>query len=104
MMSSCRALHVSQNEGFPGTMIFHHPVKFQQKYQARDADFRTACCEIGFDDRYYCSKYFEWRVVNDCQQPQSYSPPKLGNIMLLIIEACMHACTAPDNNHFDQSA
>ena len=73
-----RALHTSANEGFAGTMLFYHPVINQPKYQQTDAQFRRACCEIGFDDRYYCSKYFQQRRVNDCELPHQYTPPAIG--------------------------
>ena len=71
---------MSPNEGFAGTMLFYHPLENPVQYQQDDVRFRSACCEIGFDDQYYCSKYFQQRIINDCKPPRKYSPPAIGII------------------------
>ena len=66
-------------------MLFFHPVNNQQQYLETDSKFRSACCEIGFDDRYYCSKYFQQRRINDCTLPRQYTPPAIGMWLRSII-------------------
>ena len=73
---------MSENEGFAGTMLYQHPILNANAFNASDsggdANFRRACCEIGFDDRYYCGKYFEQRLINNCHEPKEYTAPVLG--------------------------
>ena len=72
------ALQVSENQGFAGTMVYQHPILNAEEFNTSDANFRRACCEIGFDDGYYCGKYFQQRIVNNCRQPEAYTAPVLG--------------------------
>ena len=76
-----RALHTSSSEGFAGTMLRYHPIFNQPQYQVFDESLRSACCEIGFDDQYYCGLYFAERPINECND---YRPPTQG-IQLLHI-------------------
>ena len=66
-------------------MLLYHPIIDADRYSQVDAMLRSACCEIGFDDQYYCNKYFEQRVVNDCHSPREYTPPRIGIIIVQII-------------------
>ena len=71
--SQYRALSTSPYEGFAGTMLVHHPHKDTTNYGDRDKAFRDQCCGIGFD--VYCDKFFEERIVNNCE---GYSSPAVG--------------------------
>ena len=54
-------------------MLFFHPLGNRDRYQDYDQELRSACCEI--DDDFYCAKYFEQRIINECEY---YSPPLIG--------------------------
>lgn len=56
-------------------MLLHHPHLDETNYNDRDKAFRDKCCGIGFD--VYCDKFFEQRIINNCQ---GYSPPAVGKV------------------------
>lgn len=69
-----RALQVSPDEGFAGTMLFYHPLMDAVGYQETDVRFRKDCCE----GTNLCNMYFKRRIINDCKSPRQYKPPAIG--------------------------
>ncbi len=62
-----RALVTSTSEGYAGTFLFHHPHYDSAAYIERDKGFRKKCCRADAGFGFYCEKFFQRRIPNDCQ-------------------------------------
>ena len=54
----------SSEDGYPGTLLLHHPVYDSNSYEAHDRSFRSECCEIGSME--HCSIFLSQRPINTC--------------------------------------
>lgn len=66
------------NDMYPGTMLLFHPIYHRDSYDLRDKGLREACC--GVSGSCQDMDFFDRRPILN----ESYSPPVLGMLLLIV--------------------